>query len=307
LILDCETILPLKQLIAKFNQLGVNFMKNNLHLSILLLLTVVLLVTPAKAQFNLGKIKDKAKEALTGAKKTASTGASQGSSSGSSERDEQSERGGQSEDGWSYTRSHVVDQIKTAGQEFAASGTVESGILDKTGYSVDDDAFKWFLNLNYSTDAAVQKEAKERLLSYHNLYNLNNEAKTIPANILQEIEAAANDFRTSVNKAGAINKFSEVKASTVNKKANAVKAYLTGQKATVFKIIEKKSWEIEKNEIGIPNYRQKIFVVHYKPAGVGYCVERGAIVRESYAGGGTYESSNPDVLMWSYAKLVGCQ
>lgn len=276
-------------------------MKKKLQISVLILTALFCLSASAQAQFNIGKIKEKAKEVLSGGQKQTGGSNTQSTPSGNSER------GGQSEDPWSYTRNHVVDQIKTASQEFAASGTVESGILDKTGYSVDDDAFKWFLNLNYTADAAVQKEAKERLLSYHNLYNMNNEAQTIPANILQQIEGAANDFRTAVNKAGAANKFSETKPSTVNKEANAVKAYLTGQKATVFKVIEKKSWEIDKNELGIPNYRQKTLVVHYKPAGANICVERGAVVRENYSGGGTYETTNPDVVMWAFAKLVGCQ
>lgn len=276
-------------------------MKKNIFVIALLLGTLSLSSSVANAQFNLGKIKEKAKEALSNSKKNGSSDVSQSSQS------DNSERGRRSSDNWSDTKTHVVDQINTAKQEFASSGTVESGILDKTSYATDDDAFKWFLNLNYAADAAVQKEAKERLVGYYNLYNPTAEAQSIPANILQEIEAAANDFRAVVTKVGAANKFSEIKPSTINKEANAVKGYLTGGKNTVLKIVEKKSWEINKNELGIPNYRQKTLVVHYKPAGANYCVERGAVVRENYSGGGTYETSNPDVVMWGFAKLVGCQ
>lgn len=260
----------------------------------------------AHAQFNIGNIKEKVKDALSNPRKN--TGSNAPSTSSSNNGSGESRGGGNnSSDNWGETKIHVLDQIRTARQEFESAGTVESGILDKTGYATDDDAFKWFLHLNYTNDPAVQKEAKERLLSYYNLYNPNGEFQSVPANILQELEAAAASFRADVTKAGTANKFSQTKPSTVNKEANAVKAYLTGNKHTLFKVIEVKSWEINKNELGIPNYRQKTLVVHYKPAGTSYCVERGAVVRENYSGGGTYETSNPDVVMWGFAKLVGCQ
>lgn len=276
-------------------------MKKNFLALFFLLAAFCFVSVEAKAQFNLGKIKQKAKEVVKEATKTGDSNSSQNNLPGTLSNGESA--GGN----WNEYKNNVLEQIKTVKQDFNASGVVEASVLDKTGFNTDDDASKWFLNLNYATDSDVQKEAKERLLGMYNIYNPTSEAQSIPANVLQEIETAANDFRAAVIKAGAGNKFSEIKPSTVNKEANAVKTYLTANKNIVFKVIEKKSWEINKNELGIPNYRQKTLVVHYKPAGANYCVERGAVVRENYSGGGTYETSNPDVVMWATAKLVGCQ
>jgi hypothetical protein len=271
-------------------------------INVFLLTVSVLLPLTAQAQFNLKKIKEKAKEAITDTKKQA-----QGKTSGGVSAPESNDSGGSPRDNWGEYKNQVIEQINNAKREFAANGTVESSVLDKTAYATDDDAGKWFMNLNYANDAAVQKEAKERLLGMFNIYNPNSEAQNIPPTVLREIEAAAEDFRVAVTKAGAANKFSETKPSTANKEADHVKAYLAGVKNTVLKVVEKKSWEIYKNELGIPNYRQKTLVVHYQPAGANYCVERGAVVRENYAGGGIYETTNPDVVMWGFAKLVGCK